>query len=106
VAGGVSQLSNMLITNKGSKIMAIKIVYPNGDYSKNTAIGSVSMSSRGIMVKDDNSSMLTNIVESNLEKKLIIRSELEKVLDSAMSGGNYHPDWEKCFSKIDNADLQ
>jgi hypothetical protein len=86
--------------------MAIKIVYPNGDFSKDTVIGSVSMSSKGVMVKDDNSSMLTNIVEPNHEKKLIIRDELEKVLDSAMSGGDYHPDWEKCFSKIDNADLQ
>lgn len=86
--------------------MAIKIKYPNGDYSKDTVIGSVSMSSKGIMVKDDNSSMITNIVEPNLDKKIIIRNELEKVLDAAMSGGAYCPDWEKSFSKIDNADLQ
>jgi hypothetical protein len=86
--------------------MAIKIVYPNGDFSKDTVIGSVSVSSKGVMVKDDNSSMITNIVEPDKEKKVIIRDELEKVLDAAMSGDAYCPDWKKAFSKIDNADLQ
>ncbi|MEI6894009.1 MAG: hypothetical protein V5789_05145 [Colwellia sp.] len=81
--------------------MAKKVTFSNGDFTKDSMIGVGSISSKGVIVKDNSSAMITNIIEPDEVKRYIIREEIEKIVDASEAGGFYQPDWEKLLKDED-----
>lgn len=81
--------------------MAKKVFFSNGDFAKDTMIGVGSMSSKGVIVKDNSSAMITNIIEPDEVKRFIIREEIEKIVDACDAGDFYQPVWEELLKDED-----
>jgi hypothetical protein len=95
------QLSIKLkLTNKVYN-MAKKIFFPNGDFARDSMIGVGTLTSKGVMVKDNNSSMLSNIIEPDEVKRFLIREEIEKIVDACDAGRFYQPDWNQLLKDDD-----
>lgn len=78
--------------------MAAKTVFlPNDDACKDDIIAGVSMSSKGVMLKEKGGSMITNIIEPCEEKRVLIRKHMVDVMVASEGGKNYQPDWESIF---------
>lgn len=85
--------------------MAKKVKFSNDDFGKDSMIAYVQMSSKGVMVRDNNSSIMANIIEPDEFKRKLIRSEIEKIMDACEAGDFYQPDWSTAIYGEDD-DLQ
>jgi hypothetical protein len=75
--------------------MAAKTVFfSNDDACKDEVIAVTMMSSKGVMLKDKNGSMITNIIEPDEDKRIIIRKHVLEIMVASENGKNYQPDWK------------
>lgn len=86
--------------------MAAKTVFfPNDDACKDEVIAVTSMSSKGVMLKDKNGSMITNIIEPCEEKRMKIRKHILDIMIASENGKNYQPNWDTIL-RDEGDDLQ
>lgn len=75
------------------------IVYPNGDFSKVSMIGSYEITPKGVLVRCCTNvfdgMIITNIIETNETKRELIFNEINKMVGLYKEGEFYQPDWDK-----------
>lgn len=75
--------------------MAKKVYFPYTGFTKDSMIAMASMSSKGVMIRDNNSAMIINIIEHDERKRAIIMEEVEKIVDACEANSFYQPNWNE-----------